>query len=513
MGRVAGILRKNGASYAHIVAGLESWDRASAEPKYANRSDSAIRYAELAEWAVANVDIRTASLIKAETYSQGYPMTDLGNAERMAELSASDLRCVDGQTWVTWDGRRWSKDGAAALEVAMRNARAIQLEAAATLDDRMRTQLQAWGLRSEGRERLHAVLDLARALPQFFTRSAEFDSQDLELNLDNVTLDLASGTGKPHDPAGFHTKLAPVAFDSRAECPRFLSFLTETFDSDPDLISYVQRLFGYCLTGNTGEQVFFLFHGHGANGKSTLVRVLLDLLGEYGNQLPPETLLKQQSRTQTNDLARLEGVRLAVANELPEGRSLDEALVKQLTGGERMVGRLLYKEFREFEPKCKLIISSNYLPEIVGTDLGIWRRVHLIPFAATVPEARRDAALNAKLRNELPGILNWALDGCLAWQCEGLRPPSVVVSAVERFRHDMDSVGAFIDEMCTLTQRARTPNGALWDAYEEWCEDTGKNSVTKTKFFGELRNRGFEAYRTSHFRGTKGISVDGRMAA
>lgn len=512
MARLATILRQNGATGEQIVTGLETWDRASGKPKYAGRSDANTRYTELADWATDNVEVRHRSLVRADTHTRGFPLTDMGNAERLAQLYSAELRSVDGQSWTAWDGKRWSKDPATARLVAMKNARALQMEAAAARDDQA-PALRAWANRSEGKDRLAAALDVARSLPQLVCRAADFDTRDLELNISTGTLDLVQGIEMPHDPNALHTKLAPVGFNADAACPRFTSFLGETFDSDPDILAYIQRLFGYCLTGKTGEQAFFLLHGRGANGKSTLVRVLLDLLGEYAVQLPPETLLRQQSRSQTNDLARLDGARVAVANELPDGRRLDEALVKQMTGGERISARFLYQEFVEFQPKCKLLISSNYLPEITGTDLGIWRRVHLIPFNRTVPENRRDAHLNEKLRQELPGILNWALAGCLAWQQEGLNPPEIVLAAVEQFREEMDSVGTFIRDTCVEGGKMRTTNGVLWDAFESYCDETGYTLVTKAKFLSELKVRGYKPYRTANTRGFAGISVRGMRRA
>jgi putative DNA primase/helicase len=344
-------------------------------------------------------------------------------------------------------------------------------------------------------------------MPALRENAGSFDCRDDELNVRNGTLTLKSGQLHRHDRSAMHSKLANVDHDSDAGCPRFLKFLDETFGGDAELIAYVQRVAGYCLTGSIEEQLFFLLFGNGANGKSTFVRILFDLLGDYIVQLPTETLLKQQSRSQTSDLARLDGARVAVANELPEGRKLDEALIKQLTGGERVTARLLYKDFVEIQPKCKVLISSNYLPEITGTDLGIWRRVHVIPFAQTVPAERMDPQLNAKLREELPGILNWAVAGCLDWRKQGLNPPGSVTEAVQAFRSEMDSVGSFIDEACVLSKKARTASSVLFDEYQDWCEQSGAHPVFKSQFLSALRQRGLQEWRSGRARGFRGIEV------
>ena len=269
-------------------------------------------------------------------------------------------------------------------------------------------------------------------------------------------------------------KLAPVEFYPEAKCPTFIGFLHRILGGDEELIGFLQRAIGYSLTGDTGEQVLFVLNGTGANGKSTLIRVLQELLGEYGQQTPMETLMVTKSTGVPNDIARLEGARFVAAVEAESGQRLAEAKLKQLTGGDRLAARFLYGEHFEFTPVCKLWLATNKLPEVRGTDEGIWRRFRVIPFNVTIPEAERDRSLPEKLRAELPGILNWALAGCLDWQRNGLCPPAKITDATKAYRDDMDGVAQFVGDCCVMDREADVTVKALYDNYVEWVKQTGK---------------------------------------
>lgn len=278
----------------------------------------------------------------------------------------------------------------------------------------------------------------------------------------------------------------------------FEGFLERIFAGDGELISFVQRAVGYSLTGITSEHVVFLCWGKGANGKTTLVETLRSLLGDYGQQMPAETLLaKRHGGGITNDIARLRGVRLAAAQETGIGRRLDEALLKRLTGGDTVVARYLYGEYFEFVPTAKLWIATNHKPVITGTEEAIWRRIPLIPFTVTIPERERDSDLPTKLKDELPGILNWAIEGCLAWQQRrGLAPPDVVLGATAEYRQEMDTLGSFLDEGCVEDPNGEISVKDLYEKYSEWCKESGEYKHPKNTFGTRLTERGIQSGRT-----------------
>jgi len=424
-------------------------------------------------------------------------MTDLGNAERLTDHHGADLRFDwTRKRWTYWDGRRWAEDATGEAERRAKEAvRSIRDEAKQSNDPDRCEKLAKWAPRSESASRIRSMLELAR--PLLPIESAAFDLKPLALNVLNKTIDLTTGKLEAHDPLAFHSKLAPVEFDPTATCPLFEGFLDRIFAGDSELISFVQRAVGYSLTGITSEHVVFLCWGKGANGKTTLVETLRSLLGDYGQQMPAETLLaKRHGGGITNDIARLRGVRLAAAQETGIGRRLDEALLKRLTGGDTVVARYLYGEYFEFVPTAKLWIATNHKPVITGTEEAIWRRIPLIPFTVTIPERERDRELVATLRDELPGILNWAIQGCVEWRRGSLKPPDVVLSATAEYREEMDILGTFLDECCVEDTAGEVSVGDLYEAYNEWCKESGEFKLPKNTFGTRLTERGIQRRKT-----------------
>lgn len=227
------------------------------------------------------------------------------------------------------------------------------------------------------------------------------------------------------------------------------------------------------------------------------------LLGSYSMETPPETLMRSRDNSgqPTNDVARLAGTRLVSANETEEGQSLAESKIKALTGDDVITARFLHKEFFQFRPQFKIWIRTNHKPRIRGVDGGIWRRVHLIPFSVEIPESKRDPELSKKLVKELPGILNWAVEGCVAWQSAGLQPPKIVQAATEDYRTSQDLIGLFLAECCLVAAdkiAGSVKLKELYSAYCEWCSEAGERPMSQRILTFRLVERGFKKRRGGH---------------
>lgn len=430
--------------------------------------------------------------------------TDIGNAERLVHRHGHEIRYeVRRKRWHVWDGTRWAIDDRQAVQqMAKRTVRAILAEAKEAESKADQKDMVTWARQSEANSKIKALLERAQSESGIPITQEELDVDRFAFNCRNGTVDLHTGELLEHDRAQLITKLAPVDYDADAKCPLWLSILDRLFAGDQELIGYLQRAVGYSLTGDTREQCLHVLYGGGANGKSVFVETIAALLGEYAVEADFATFLEQQGTGPRNDIARLAGARVVRSSELAEGKRLNESLIKALTGNATVSARFLYAEPFEFEPTFKLWFDTNHKPVVRGTDYAIWRRLRLIPFEVTIPEAERDESLkwpNSRLRDELPGILNWAIEGCLLWLESGLRPPAKVLMATDTYRVESDVLGAFIEECCELGGYEEQAS-LLYRAYRKWAEDNGEYVLTNTAFGRRLEDRGI-TWRKSH--GTK----------
>lgn len=424
---------------------------------------------------------------------RGLRLTDWGNAERLVALHGQDLRyCYPWNRWLVWDGRRWATDEVGAVEQRAKDVvRSIYQEAAAARDKKQREALAHHAVASESEVRRKALVASARNEPGIPVLPEHLDQAPWLFNVLNGTLDLQAGELMPHRRADLITKLAPVEYDPQAQCPTWWAFLEKIMNGDGTMMEFLQKAMGYALTGDTREQCLFFLFGLGANGKTTFLETLQTLWGDYAKRTSTETFLVKKGNSIPNDVAALRGSRLVAAVEVESGRRLAEVLLKEMTGGDTMTARFLRAEFFEFKPEFKIFLAANHKPIIRGTDNGIWRRIHLIPFTVQIPKDQQDKELPAKLRAELAGILNWAVEGCLQWQHEGLTPPPEVRMATNTYREEMDPLGGFIGECCVVTPSAEAMAKDLYKAYTAWAEESGeKRPMSQKEFGGRLKERG-----------------------
>lgn len=429
-----------------------------------------------------------------------FHLTELGNAERIVYHHGEDIRYCNELEWLIWNGKQWQEDSKRKIEaLTAKTLRGLYTEAKAEEDKYKAKLLNDWAKKCERRSiRINSIMDVR---PMVSVRKKDFDSHSFLFNCDNGVIDLKTGELLPHDRELLLTKISPIPYKKNADCPNWITFLesiflTEAGDPDHEIIDFLQRAVGYSLTGETKEQVMFFLFGNGRNGKSTFINIIQDLIGDYGRQTSSETFLKKKNDGGiNNDVARLDGARFVSAVESEEGQQLSEALVKQITGGEKMSARFLRQEYFEFTPEFKVFFTTNHKPIIKNNDEGIWRRVKLIPFTVTIPEDKIDYDLPKKLKSEMTGILNWAVEGCLKWQQNGLGESKAIKQATSEYREDMDILGPFFEEVCVIHPSAKIEAKRIYESYKKWCYSNDELELKNRPFYRQLETRGFKKKR------------------
>jgi putative DNA primase/helicase len=431
----------------------------------------------------------------------GFNCTDQGNGQRLVARHGRDLRYLyPWKKWLVWDGRRWTIDDTGEVQRrAKETVQSIYAEASEAPVEEVRKALAKHAAQSESEARRRSMIAAAQSEDGVAVRPEDLDTDPWLLNCLNGTIDLRTGRLGPHRRENLITKLSPVEFDAEAGCPAWLAFLRRVLADSDELIAFIQKAIGYSLTGLTREQCFFILYGLGANGKTTMLETIKRLLSDYAAQASMDTFLaKSRDGGVPNDIAALRGARLVTAVEAEKGHYLSEALIKRLTGEDEIAARFLYCEVFTYRPQCKIWLGTNHKPVIRGGDYAIWRRVHLIPFTVKIPDAEQDRDLQEKLRQELPGILNWAVEGCLRWRAEGLEAPAEVHSSTKAYQDEMDVLGDFLEERCITGSVLSVPAADLFKAYTSWAEANGDRTPLNQQSFGtELTSRGFDPGRGS----------------
>ena len=492
----AGTLRRKGCTLAEIT---EATLRRNAEA-----CDPPLERSE--------VEGIAKSVAQYAPHKEEYHHTDLGNAQRLAENCGEDIRFLgDRKEWLLWKGNRWDVDrGAEIIAKAVATIRRMYAEASAIEEKKERLAFLEWIRQSESRSRISNMLDLGRGMPNMLIQPDDLDEDPYLFNVENGTVDLKRGELREHRKTDFLSRLAPVEFNPSAKCPRWTAFLEEILQGNADLIAFLKTAIGWSLTGVLEENVVFILYGKGSNGKTTFLSTLEHLFGDYAVHTPTETLLARRNDTIPNDLARLKGTRLVTAVEAGEGRRLNESRIKQLTGGDTISARFLHGEFFDFKPTFKLWFGTNHKPVIKETTHAIWRRIRLVPFTVQIPEDRQDKRLGAKLAEELPGILNWCLDGCLNWQVQGeLGYPEAVRNATQEYRSEMDLVGEFLDDRCIIEPEAKLKSSLLYAEYKTWCESAGERPLSQRDLASELAEKDFITKRLANGYHWLGIGLRG----
>lgn len=425
-----------------------------------------------------------------------YTFDDMGNAKRFINLFGNSIRYsyID-KRWYNYDGRRWKVDTEGITEKLADHAiESMKAESDYWIkyDEQNGTDMQSsfakWSKRSRSNASKKAMMSESQHHVPILPK--QMDTHEMLLNTPGGIINLRTGQTIEHNPDYYLTKITGAEYSPNVDCPRWLTFLREIFNNDDDLIRYVQKAVGYSLTGTTKEQCVFFLYGNGRNGKSTFLEVVRSIFGDYCSNIQPETIMVKHSQggAINSDIARLKGARLVTTVEPNEGARLNEGLLKQLTGDDVVTARKLYGDEFEFTPVFKLWMATNHKPIIRGTDTGIWRRIHLIPFTMQIPASKIDKNLKYKLAAELPGIFRWAVEGCLIWQREGLGMPHAVEAEVREYRREMDVISAFIEDRCSIGVNKSVQASVLYDSYRDWADKGNEYCMSNTKFSIEVGN-------------------------
>ncbi|NBX03151.1 MAG: hypothetical protein EBR02_03625 [Alphaproteobacteria bacterium] len=416
--------------------------------------------------------------------------TDSKQSDIFAEKYRPVARyCHEDRYWLVWDGTHWTPDLSSNLLVLA--------------EESIKTQMQEFSQTHHHEEakkfvtclstgRLRSIGELAKS--KMAIKKSEFNPDPWLFNCKNGVINLRTGELLKHSPEYFQCSVANVDYDQNAKCPQFVEFTRQIMLGDDAMISYLQRAMGYTLTGLTEEHCFFFLMGGGRNGKTTLLRIMSYIWSKYSQTVAAKTLMVQRFEQTPSDIAQLEGKRFAQCSETDAMQSLNEARIKSLTGGDEVQARRRYSDEHSFTPQFKLWVATNTMPKISGTDEGIWRRIHKIPFNLNLTPEQVDRELEAKLTQEASGILNWLLEGCMQWQkMGGLNPPEAVKQATREYRAEMDVLGDFITGCLEHVTGQNINNADLYRDFKTWFyENVGdKELPTQKDLTIRLKQDGF----------------------
>lgn len=447
-----------------------------------------------------------------------FSLTDCGNAERLKAAAGEDVcYCHGFKKWLIWDETRWKID---LVDEILRRAKATILQFLSQAIQAKNEQAEKFARQSLDARRLHAMVSLAECeLP---ITPEQLDTNPYLLNFRNATVDLRTGDCRPHSQEDFITKVIEHDYNAEATCPLFEATLLRLMGGGPDaseeevnraeaLVNHLHKAIGYSATGITSEKVVFVVHGSGANGKTTILVIIFQCLGEYSGVVLVESIMsRQENNNASADLADLRGARFVMTSETEEGQRLAEGKLKRITqgvAGGKIKACRKYENPIEFTETHKLWMDCNHKPVVRGTNAGIWNRIHLIPFNVTISPDEIDRELPTKLMAEAPGILAWIVAGAVRWFQEGLGRPPEVAEALREYREEMDQVGRFVDECCVVGSFATAKAREVYMCYRKWAEDAGESFVTETAFGRKLAERAFVKKHTEHGARYEGIGL------
>lgn len=424
-----------------------------------------------------------------------YDMTDTGNAQRLRDKYKGSIRySYTRKKWMYWTGKAWRFDETGEIkklaDIVVEDLKREAFDVEDEKEQEQKLRFAAKTANSSGKTNMITETQHLEGIPVLID---ELDAYTDYLNVQNGIVNLRNGELMPHDPNFMMSKICNSEYDNTSgkKPEKWLKFIDDITAGDKELQHYLQKCVGYSLTGSVKEQCAFFLYGIGNNGKSTFIETLADMLGDYASNAQPETIMMKRDGNSgiNSDIARLKSARLVSTEEPTEGVRLNEGLVKQLTGGGKVTCRFLFGDEFEYSPEFKIWIATNHKPVIRGTDVGIWRRIRLIPFEVNIEHP--DKQLKYKMREEMPQIMRWAVEGCMMYHREGLEPPEVVQKSTEEYKSEMDLLATFMDACIVIdyTVKDSIPANELYSIYQAWANENNEYVMTSRKFFLEITKK------------------------
>lgn len=437
--------------------------------------------------------------VEVDSNAKVYDMTDTGNAHRMYDRFGSLIRySYNRRKWYFWDGKVWVLDESGGVKkLADEIIEDLKREAWNIQDEDLQEQALKFARKTASSSAKENMIKECQHLYDIPASPEYFDAYTDYLNCQNGIINLRNGELIPHDSNFMMSKICNAEYDTKHRKPKlWLKFLNDVTNGDKQLLDYIQKCVGYSISGSNREQCAYFLYGLGNNGKSTFLDTISDLLGGYSSNAQPDTLMIQSRLGSSggganSDIARLKSARFVTCEEPTEGVRLNEGLLKQLTGGSKVTCRFLYGDEFEYTPEFKIWVATNHKPTVRGTDVGIWRRIKLIPFEVNIPKEKVDKNLKYKLRQEFPQILAWAVEGCIRWQKEGLEEPECVANATRDYKQEMDLIAGFIEQciMIDYTNDEKIMASDLFTLYSKWAKANNEWEMSSKRFFMELTKK------------------------
>jgi putative DNA primase/helicase len=399
--------------------------------------------------------------------------------------------------WITWAESQWREDE---TTLAYDHARAVVREQA-------KTAAKTAAIRIASAKTVAAVERLARVDRRVVMAASAFDADPDVVNAGGQIVDLRTGAARSITREDFCLKCTAVAPADKTTCPMWLVFLDRIMNKNHELIAFLQRWCGYCLSGRVNEEVLLFCYGTGSNGKTVFINTITTIFGSYGQTAPMDMFMYSQHEHHPTELARLVGRRLVTANETTRGRRWDEAKIKNLTGSDKIAARFMRQDFFEFDPTHKLMLAGNSKPGLMSVDEAIRRRIALVPFEVQIPKDERDLELALKLRPEWPAILRWMIDGAVSWYANGLQIPNAVRTPTNEYLDDQDTLGQWIEERTRKDPRATTRSRDLFADWSAWCDKLNLSPGSEKAFVEDLKNLGWTHFRKAKSRGFVGVAL------